>query len=170
MRRIIVFTLLALTLGGGVALADRDHHRRGDSRSDHRRGDYRGDHRRDYRGDHRRDYRSTAPGGVTIRNPRDPVWHQRDRRVVHRRPIYVNNGYYQFNNGQRYRYARPVIRHRYYDVRVRPQIIVENYQPMTGYVWVAGQWQWNGYEWLWISGHYEADPSYSDYYDDGVRY
>ncbi|HWO20608.1 MAG TPA: hypothetical protein VNO30_17685 [Kofleriaceae bacterium] len=151
MRRIIVFTLLALTLGSGAALADRDHHRRGESRFD-------------------------ARGGVTIRNPRDPVWHQRDRRVerdrrvVVRRPIYVSNGYYQFHNGHRYRYSRPVIRQRHFDVRVRPQIIVENYQPMTGYIWVAGQWSWNGYEWSWVSGHYEADPSYSDYYDDGVRY
>jgi hypothetical protein len=152
MRRIIVFTLLALTLGGGVAFADRDHNRRGDHRSDYRRGD----HRSDYRGDRR-----------YIRNPRDPVWHQRQRRVEHRRPVYVNNGYYQFNNGYRYRYARPVIRQRYFDYRVRPQIIVENYEPVTGYVWVAGQWQWNGYEWTWISGHYAADPSY---YDDGIRY
>jgi hypothetical protein len=124
MRRIIVFTLMALTLGSGVALADRDH-RRGDSR----------------RGDR---------GGVTIRNPRDPVWHQRDRRVQHRqyrRPVHVRNGYYQFDNGRRYRYSRPVIRQRYFDYRVRPRIIVENYQPVAGYVWVPGQWQWNGYEW-----------------------
>jgi hypothetical protein len=149
MRRIIVFTLLALTLGSGVALADRDHYRR---------------------------------GGVGIRNPNDPVWHQRQHRVdrrpsrvVHRRPVYVNNGYYQFNNGYRYRYARPVIRHRYHDVRVRPQVIVENYQPVAGYVWVAGQWQWNGAEWIWVSGHYAIDPSYNasydpNYDDDGIRY
>ena len=156
MRRIIVFTLLALTLGGGVALADRDHYRRGDYRGDHRSDYRRGDHRSDYRGDRR-----------YIRNPRDPVWHQRQRHVEHRRPVYVNNGYYQFHNGYRYRYARPVIRQRYFDYRVRPQIIVENYQPVSGYVWVAGQWQWNGYEWTWISGHYAADPSY---YDDGIRY
>jgi len=146
MRRIIVFTLLALTLGSGAALADR------------------------YRGDHR--------GNAGIRNPNDPVWHQRDRRydrryeprsdrrVVYRRPVYVNNGYYEFHNGYRYRHSRPVIRTRYYDYRVRPQIIVENYQPVTGYVWVPGQWQWNGYEWTWTSGYYAVDPGY----DDGIRY
>jgi hypothetical protein len=116
MRRIIVFTLMALTLGSGVALADRDNHRRGDNRSDYRGGD------RHDRG---------------LRNPRDPVWHQRDRyqrdryqrdhRVIHRRPVHVNNGYYQFHNGYRYRYSRPVIRQRYFDYRVRPQIIVERY-------------------------------------------
>jgi hypothetical protein len=139
MRRIIVFTLLALTLGSGVALADRDHRR-----GDHRRGDR---------------------GGVTIRNPRDPVWHQRHRPrpVVHRRPVHVNNGYYHFHNGHRYRYARPVIRHRYFNYRVRPQMIVESYQPVAGYIWVAGNWQWNGYEWIWISGHYAVDPGYVQY-------
>jgi hypothetical protein len=54
---------------------------------------------------------------------------------------------------------------------------------VTGYIWVAGQWQWNGYEWLWVSGHYAIDPNFQDYqadssydpsydpsYDDGVRY
>jgi hypothetical protein len=154
MRRIIVFTLLALTVGGGVALADRDHNRRGDHRGDYRRGDYNRDHRRGGHYDR------------GIRNPRDPVWHQRQRHVTHRRPVHVNNGYYQFHNGHRYRYARPVIRQRYYDYRVRPQVIVENYQPVAGYVWMPGSWQWNGYEWVWISGHYMVDPSY----DDGIRY
>ena len=148
MRRIIVFTLLALTLGGGVALADRDHYRRDD-------------YRRDYR-----DYRDRGQYDRGIRNPNDPVWHQRNRRVIHRRPVYVNNGYYQFHNGYRYRYARPVVRQRYYDYRVRPQVIVENYQPVTGYVWVPGSWQWNGYEWLWVSGHYTVDTTY----DDQIRY
>lgn len=135
MRRIIVFTLLALTLGGGVALADREHRR-----GDHRRHDH------------------YDRGGATIRNPHDPVWHQRDRRVYHRRPVHVRDGYYHFDNGYRYRYARPVIRKRYFDYRVRPQIFVESYRPVTGYVWIPGQWQWNGYEWIWISGHYAVDP------------
>ena len=161
MRRIILFTLIALVAGSGAALADR----------------YRGDHRGDYRGDaHRGDYRGRTT--TTIRNPHDRVWTQRERRVVHRQPVYASNGYYQFHNGYRYRYARPVIQRRYFDYRVRPQIVVESYQPVTGYVWVPGQWQWNGYEWLWTSGHYQVDagysagyePSYDPSYDDGVRY
>jgi hypothetical protein len=157
MRRIIVFTLLALTLGSGAAFAD--HYRRGDYYRNDRRGDY-------YRGDrYRSDYRAGA--GVTIRNPNEPVWTQRDRRVSYRRPVYVSNGYYQFHTGHRYRYERPIIHTRYYDYRVRPQIVVENYQPMTGYVWVPGQWQWNGYEWIWTSGYYSVDPSCDD---DGIRY
>ena len=134
MRRIIPLALLALTLLGGTALADRDH--RGSRHHDRR-------------------------GGVVVRNHQRPQARPVRHVNVQRRPVYVNNGYYHFNNGARYRYTRPVIRQRYYDYRVRPQIIVENYQPMAGYVWVAGNWQWNGAEWIWISGHYAIDPRYA---------
>jgi hypothetical protein len=153
MRRIILLTLLVLTATGGAAFADH-----------YRRGEFRGDFR--------------AGAGVSIRNPHDRIWTQRDHQRVYRRPVYINNGYYQFRNGSRYRYERPVIHRRYYDYRVRPQIVVENYQPVYGYNWVPGQWQWNGYEWIWTSGYYANDPScdhgyndgYNDSYDDGVRY
>jgi hypothetical protein len=63
----------------------------------------------------------------------------RDRYV--RRPIYVQG---------------PVIREHYYNYNRRPAFVVENYGPREGYVWVRGSWSWNGYEWLWVSGHYEA--------------
>ena len=49
---------------------------------------------------------------------------------------------------------------RYYDYYQQPAVLAENYAPMTGYYWVAGQWAWNGYEWKWTAGHYEPDPSY----------
>jgi hypothetical protein len=159
MRRILPYTLLALILFGSVATADRD---RRDRRSD-RREDRRDD-RRDRRDDRRDDRR-----GPVVRDHRDyrqaPV--RRERRVVTRNRVYVNNGHYVFHDGVRRTYRRPVIRHRYYDVRVRPQIIVESYDPVPGYVWIAGQWQWNGYEWIWMSGHYAPDPRVRVYYDDG---
>lgn len=44
--------------------------------------------------------------------------------------------------------------------RRRPAVIVESYPAMAGYVWVAGQWTWSGYEWIWMPGHYEPDPRY----------
>ena len=147
-RSIILFTVLALTATSGAALADHG-----------RRSDYRADRRGEYR----------AGGGVGIRNPHDRIWTERDHRV-YRRPVYVNNGYYQFHNGYRYRYARPVIQHRYYDYRVRPQIIVESSETVPGYIWVQGHWQWNGYEWIWTSGYYAVDSSYDAGYDDGIRY
>jgi hypothetical protein len=147
MRRIIPLTLLALTVTGGVAFADRHwggHDRRGDHRS----------------------------GGVVVRDHRGPVV-VRDRgrpgrRAVVRNRVYVNNGRYVFGGGISRTYVRPVIRTHYYDVRVRPVILVENMEPVPGYVWYRGAWNWNGYEWVWVSGHYEPDVRYSTWYDDGT--
>lgn len=62
-----------------------------------------------------------------------------------RRPIYVQ---------------RPAIRYRYFNYYQRPAVMVENYPARDGYYWVAGQWQWSGYEWTWQPGHYEPDPNY----------
>lgn len=148
MKKIIPLTLLALTLTGGVALANRD-------RGHHDRRD-RGDRvvSRDHRGPDRwRDNRTTV------------VRH--DRRVVNRRPVYVSNNRYVFNNGRSYNYRRPVINRRYYDYRVRPQIVVENYDTVPGYIWVAGSWNWSGYEWQWTAGHYEIDARYDTGYGYG---
>jgi hypothetical protein len=164
MRRILPFTLLALLLFGGIATADRDRRdRRSDRREDRR--DYRRDDRRDVRRDYRRpvvrDHRDH-------RDYRDRRHVRHDRRVVTRNRVYVNNGHYVFHDGVRRTYRRPVIRHRYYNVRVRPQIIVENYDPVPGYIWIQGNWQWNGYEWIWMSGHYAPDTRYRVWYDDGT--
>ncbi len=130
-------------LSGGVALAD--HHRGGRER------DRRGPVYRDDRRDDRRWERRT--------------WPRREHRS-YRQPVYVNNGRFTFHNGVSYNYVRPTFRHRYYDVRYRPPVIVENYQPVAGYSWVGGQWQWNGYEWQWVSGHYGCDPSAEPTYDE----
>lgn len=85
------------------------------------------------------------------------------------RPVY--NGGYRYNNYARQPIyvERPVIRTHYYDYRYRPQILVENYPARDGYYWVAGQWTWSGYEWMWTPGHYEADPAYYNdgYYNNG---
>lgn len=131
-------------LSGSVALADRG-----------RGGDHRGasfEHRpapqhrvHDHHDRHR------GGGRVVAREHRD--WYGGGRVIVrnearhHRRPIYV---------------SRPVIRERYYNYDRRPAVIVENYNPVAGYSWVAGGWTWNGYEWVWLAGHYEPDPSYVD--------
>lgn len=149
MKRIITLTLAALTLSGGVALADRH---RGHDRGDRweRREDRR-EERRDRRDSWRSDRvdRSRWSGGV---------------RVVRSRPTFRNNTFY-FSGGVSRVYHRPLIRYRYRDYYRRPAIIVENYDPMPGYVWVAGEWQWNGYEWIWSNGHYEVDTNYDGYGD-----
>ena len=146
MRRILPLTLLALTLLGSVSFADRD--------------------RRDRRRD--RDDRRYDRGGTVVRDNRDYRPARRERRAVTRNRVYVNNGRYVFNGGYTRSYVRPVIRHRYYDYRVRPTIVVENYDPVPGYMWIQGQWQWNGYEWVWTSGHYAPDTRYRVWYDDGT--
>lgn len=139
MIRLLV-TALTLTLLGGVAVADRQHDRR--------------DNHRDQRADNR-------PRRVNRPAQRS------DRRVVARRPIYVSNGSFVFQNGVRRTYTRPVIQARYYNVRYRPQLIVENYQSVPGYIWVRGSWGWTGREWNWSGGHFAPDMQYSNYYDDG---
>jgi hypothetical protein len=161
MLKFIPLTALALGLSSGVALADRHD-------GDHRGGDHRAvtvEHRapqvvRDHRDSHSnavvvRDRGNWHGGGrVIVRN--SPSYH-RDYRVV-RRPIYV---------------SRPVIRAHYFDHYRRPALIVENYGPRAGYYWVAGRWDWTGYEWQWQPGHYEPDPRYIEpaygggYYDNG---
>lgn len=155
MRRITLLSILALTLFGGVASADR--------------------------GRHRGHHRGHAPGGVVVRDhrvdrgvrhERPRVYRNHNRVRYERRPVYVNNGHYHFHGGFTRAYTRPIIKYRYYDYRYRPQILVENYDPVPGYIWVQGNWQWNGYEWQWQPGYYAPDPSYQSYgYDtDGDGY
>jgi hypothetical protein len=135
----IILASLTLTMAGGVASADHD--RRDDRPTV-----------RDQR--HDQPQRVNRPG-------------RSDRRVVNRRPVYVNHGRFAFGGGVTHTYSHSVIRGRYYNARVRPQVLVENYNPVPGYLWVPGQWGWSGGEWHWANGYYSADPQYSTYYDDG---
>lgn len=155
MRRIIITTLIALTGFAGVASADRPHVR------DQRGGVYvepsrqRHDRPRYERPRYERP-RYERPRYTRYERPRH-VYRNNTRVVVRpsyryvRRPIYVQ---------------RPTITYRYYDYYQRPALIAENYAAMPGYYWVAGQWSWNGYEWIWTPGHYEPDPNYSGYYSN----
>jgi len=85
-------------------------------------------------------------------------WHGGGERVVVRGGYhggYYHGGYY----GRRPIYVnRPVIREHYYNYRYRPSLIVEDYGPRPGYIWVRGHWAWDGAEWIWTPGYY--DPTY----------
>jgi hypothetical protein len=137
MKRVLVLTALALGLSGGVALADRHHG-----------GGWRGGGS------------AAWHGGVTVR-PSAPA------RVYYNRPTYYNRpAYYSYS---RPRFVRrpiyvtaPAIRYHYYNYYQRPSIVVENYPARDGYIWVAGQWSWDGYEWRWTPGHYEPDANWVD--------
>jgi hypothetical protein len=141
MRKLLLATLLVLTATGGTALADR-----------HRGNDHRGNQ---HRSDHRR-------GDNHARRDNGHRTHVRDHRAHrdHRRPVYASNNRFVFGNGHVRYYNRPVIRTHYTNYRYRPALIVENYEQVPGYIWVAGNWQWNGYQWMWIDGHYEVDAAY----------
>jgi hypothetical protein len=163
MRRILPLSLIFLTFLGGLAIADRD--RRGDRRD---RRDDRSD-RRDNRRDDRRDRGWDRRERRVERHDHRRVYRgpiRSNRRVIQRRPVHWNAGVYVFADGRRYRHNRPVIRQRYYNVRMRPQVIVERVPVQSGYIWVNGSWSWGGGEWVWNSGHYAPDPSIQIYYDD----
>jgi hypothetical protein len=112
--------------------------RRYDRRNDHRRSNY-----------SQRNHQNHNHGRFS-----------RDHRHYNRTPVRVHNGHYHFNNGHRARYYRPSINVRYTNYRVRPVVLVERYDRVPGYVWVQGHWNWNGVEWIWISGHYAVDVNY----------
>jgi hypothetical protein len=147
MKKIVMLSALTLSLLGGVASADR-----------HRGGNHRGDRRGQHDNDRGRS-RATWSGGVRVHST--PARWTAPRRVyvnrtrVVRRPIFV---------------SRPVIDVRYYDYNRRPAVLVENYSPLAGYIWVAGSWSWTGYEWTWTAGHYEPDPNNVVYYDGYYSY
>lgn len=37
-------------------------------------------------------------------------------------------------------------------------IEVEGGAPSPSYLWVRGNWYWNGFEYIWIPGHWQARP------------
>ncbi|HEY5951052.1 MAG TPA: YXWGXW repeat-containing protein [Kofleriaceae bacterium] len=85
-------------------------------------------------------------GGVIVRDHRSGPRVQRVR---------VTNGRYVFPGGVVRVYKRPHYR-RYYDVHVRPPLIVETYDPVPGYIWVSGGWTWGGSEWVWTPGYWSV--------------
>lgn len=139
MRKLLIATALLILGTAGTAAADR----------------YRGGR------DHNRERVVVRDRGWN--NHQRPVVRDRyvrDRHVSHRRPVYNNNNRYTFHDGRTFTYRRPVINVRYTDYRYRPTLLVENYDTVPGYIWVAGNWQWTGYEWNWVSGHYQVDANY----------
>ena len=150
MKNILSTALLALTMMGGVAAADRGH------------GDH-GDRGRNHSG-------ATVRGGVTVNvrgGYRAPARQQRQVRVQRQR-VYNTGGRFTFGGGVERRYVRPTFQTHYYSYRARPTVYVEQMAPVEGYIWVNGDWSWSGREWIWQAGHYEPDASYQyDTYNNG---
>jgi hypothetical protein len=160
MRRIITLTAIALGLSSGVALADRHRGGNGGNLGDRSGGvvvrDHRGGSFAPNRGswNHRGSVNRSYDRGYT-----------RPAVTVARRPVFATNGRFYFGGNNYRTYQRPVIDVRYRNYDQRPALIVEHADPMPGYLWIAGQWQWNGYEWIWTDGHYDVDPAYNQGYD-----
>jgi len=136
-----LMTALTLTLLSGVAVADR--------------------------GGRHHDKRPVARDNGGHGPRANPPANRGNRRVIARGPVRANNGRFVFAGGVTHVYTRPVIRTRYYNVRVRPAYVYESYTAVPGYIWVRGGWTWSGSEWRWGGGYYAADPQYSNYYSDG---
>lgn len=141
MKRTFAVMLFSSLMFGGVAVADHWH------------GGGHGPVVRDHREGPApapvvvRDHRAGRPeGGVVVRE------HERRGPVVTH--VRVTNGRYTFPGGVVRVYHRPVIREHYYNVHVRPPLIVESYEPVPGYVWMAGSWGWGGSEWVWNPGYW----------------
>lgn len=139
--KLIPMTLIALTLSGGVALAEG-------------RGRWRDTSH----------YQGGTVVTPTYRNQgrarnTDRRYDNHRHVVVQRaRPAFRNNRFY-FAGGQYQRYQRPAIQYQYRNYYHRPGLVSENMQHVDGYVWSPGQWEWNSYEWKWIPGHYDVDTS-----------
>jgi hypothetical protein len=153
MRRILGYTGIAFLLSTGIAVAGP--HGGGGGRGgggvvvrDHRsapvvtHGGYGGGGGGMVVRDHRSYGGGYAGGGAVVRD--------------HRGPVRVTGGRYMFPGGVVRTYRAPVIREHYYSYYRRPAILVENYEPVPGYYWVRGNWSWNGAEWMWVPGYWQA--------------
>jgi hypothetical protein len=158
----IILSALVLALTSGAAMADRSHGSGGHSSGGAHQGGVvvhgNGGHSNGGGGFHGNSGYHGNNGGYHGNSG----WH--GNTVVHNRgyePRYyhthgVARGNIWFN--------RPVIREHYYHYGYRPSLVVENYGPREGYIFVRGDWQWNGAEWLWMPGHYEPDQAYVEVY------
>jgi hypothetical protein len=154
----IILSAIVLALTGGAAMADRGHG--GGRVSGHASGGVSVHNGGGFRGE--------AGGRGFVRENRGGGWN-RGGVVVHENRGY-DRGYEHrgwAREGYRHGYReniwmpRPVIREHYYNYGYRPSLIVEDYGARDGYIFVRGDWQWNGYEWIWMPGHYEVDPAYA---------
>jgi len=155
MRHTLQLASIICLLLGGVASADHWHGGGGPAVRDHRGGGGGGGDRvvvRDHRG-----------GGPVYHGGHGPVMHERAR-------VHVSGGRYMFPGGVVRVYHRPVIREHYYNVHMRPAVIVENYDPVPGYMWMSGSWTWGGGEWVWSPGYWApaAEPAPEPVVQGGV--
>ena len=82
-------------------------------------------------------------GGAAIAAPRNETRGQERREERH-----------EVRREERRDVRREEVRERYFDRAHRPAVRAERFEHREGFRWVGGQWSWNGYEWIWMPGHY----------------
>ena len=86
-------------------------------------------------------------GGVAAASPGDVA---RDRREIVRDQRELGR-----DRAELRRDHRELIRDEHYrNVHFRPAARQERFEYRHGYNFIRGEWQWNGYEWCWVPGHY----------------
>lgn len=70
---------------------------------------------------------------------------------------------------QRPRVVRPVV-----VVQPQPTYVEPTYvappPPPQPQIWIEGRWNWTGYNWQWIDGHYEVQVQQQPVYDEPCDY
>jgi hypothetical protein len=158
----LILSVLVLALTGGAASADRHGGRGGHAQGgvvvhDNNRG-----------GHGNSGWHGNGGGRVVVHENRNTWGRNGGGRVV----VHGNGGWrgeprYYHNRGTvraNIWMPRPVIRTHYRHYGYRPSMLVENYGYRDGYIFVRGDWAWNGYEWVWQPGHYEPDPAFVEVY------
>src|SRR5690349_996208 len=87
-------------------------------------------------------------GGAAMAAPyhREPA--VRDHRTAFER------GFDRGMNRERQADRREDRAERFRDFRYHPSARYERHDERAGFRFVGGEWKWNGYEWLWVPGHY----------------
>lgn len=119
-----------IAMSAGVSQADRSHGSRGGARVVDHRG---------------------AAGGARVVDHRAPVRSEGRATVRYEGRTDVRYGGRGYHAGRGY-YAGPRVH--YYNRWQRPALYVEHYDVRPGFIWVHGDWSWDGYEWIWAPGHY----------------
>jgi hypothetical protein len=119
-------------------------------------------------------FHGSRGGGARVVDHRGPAGGARF--VDHRGPVrYEGHGPVRYEGRGDVRYeARHDVRFggrgyyegprvHYYNRWQRPGLYVEHYDVRPGFIWVHGDWAWDGYEWIWTPGHYVREPAYYGY-------
>lgn len=65
---------------------------------------------------------------------------------------------------------RPVVVVQTQPTYVEPTYVAPPPPPPQPQIWIEGRWNWTGYNWQWIDGHYEVQVQQQPVYDEPCDY